>query len=237
MFRNFMSEAAEAAGLQLSDNQLQQFDRYYELLIEWNGKMNLTAITEPQEVAVKHMVDSLTALETGLFAEGATVIDVGTGAGFPGLPLKIYRPDLKLTLMDSLQKRVGFLEAVVEELGLQEVVCVHARAEEGARNKAYREKFDLAVSRAVAALPVLAEYTLPFVKQGGFLVALKGAKYAEEAEAAARSLSLLGGSAPKCREVKLPGLEDKRAIVTVKKLKPTPKAYPRKAGTPARKPL
>lgn len=237
MFQKFMAEAAEAAGLQLSDNQLQQFTRYYEMLIEWNEKMNLTAITEAQEVAVKHMVDSLTALETGLFAEGATVIDVGTGAGFPGLPLKIYRPDLKLTLMDSLQKRVGFLEAVVEELGLQEVACVHARAEEGARNKAYREKFDLAVSRAVAALPVLAEYTLPFVKKGGFLVALKGAKYAEEAEAAVRALSLLGGSASRCQEVALPGLEDKRAIVTVKKLKPTPKAYPRKAGTPTKKPL
>ena len=237
MFQKFMAEAAETAELQLSDNQLQQFTRYYEMLIEWNEKMNLTAITEAREVAVKHMVDSLTALETGLFAEGCTIIDVGTGAGFPGLPLKIYRPDLKLTLMDSLQKRVGFLETVVAELGLAEVHCVHARAEEGARNKAYREKFDIAVSRAVAALPVLAEYTLPFVKKNGFLVALKGAKYAEEAEAAERALSLLGGSAPKCREVTLPGLTDKRAIVTVKKVKPTPKAYPRKAGTPTKKPL
>lgn len=237
MFQKFMAQAAEAAGLQIDDNQLQQFTRYYELLIEWNEKMNLTAITEPQEVAVKHMVDSLTALETGLFAEGATVIDVGTGAGFPGLPLKIYRPDLKITLMDSLQKRVGFLEAVAEELGLTGLNCVHARAEEGARNKAYREKFDIAVSRAVAALPVLAEYTLPFVKKGGYLVALKGAKYAEEAEAAGRALSLLGGAAPECLAVQLPGLEDKRAIVTVKKIKPTPKAYPRKAGTPTKKPL
>ena len=237
MFQKFMAEAAEAAGLQLSDSQLQQFTRYYEMLIEWNEKMNLTAITEAREVAVKHFVDSLTALETGLFTEGCTVIDVGTGAGFPGLPLKIYRPDLKLTLMDSLQKRVGFLEAAVEELGLQEVTCVHARAEEGARNKAFREKFDFAVSRAVAALPVLAEYTLPFVKQGGFLVALKGAKYAEEAGAAERALSLLGGAAPRCQEVTLPGLTDKRAIVTVKKVRPTPRAYPRKAGTPAKKPL
>lgn len=237
MFQDIMREAAEAANMPLDERQLFQFTRYYEMLIEWNEKMNLTAITEPHEVAVKHMVDSLTALETGLFAEGATVIDVGTGAGFPGLPLKIYRPDLKLTLMDSLQKRVGFLQAVVDELGLAGVECVHGRAEDAARNKVYREKFDLAVSRAVAALPVLAEYTLPFVKKGGYLVALKGAKYAEEAEAAGRALALLGGSAPKCLEVHLPGLEDKRAIVTVKKIKPTPKAYPRKAGTPGKKPL
>lgn len=237
MFQKFMAQAAERAGLVLSEGKLKQFARYYEMLIEWNERMNLTAITAPQEVAVKHMVDSLTALETGLFSQGASVIDVGTGAGFPGLPLKICRPDLRLTLMDSLQKRVGFLEAVVQELGLKEVSCVHARAEEGARERAYREQFDIAVSRAVAALPVLSEYTLPFVKKGGFLVALKGAKYAEEAEAAGKALSLLGGSAPKCLAVQLPGLEDKRAIVTVEKVRPTPKAYPRKAGTPAKKPL
>ena len=237
MFQKFMAEAAEAAGLQLNDNQLQQFTRYYEMLIEWNEKMNLTAITEAQEVAVKHMVDSLTALETGLFTAGCTVIDVGTGAGFPGLPLKIYRPDLKLTLMDSLQKRVGFLEAVVEELGLQEVACVHARAEEGARNKAYREQFDIAVSRAVARLPILAEYCLPFVRRGGHFLALKGMQYQEEEQEAVKAIKVMGGSSTQTRPVKLPGLDDVRAVIEITKGMPTPKAYPRKAGTPAKNPL
>lgn len=161
MFRDEMKRAAEDFGLALSETQLAQFTRYYELLVEWNEKMNLTAITEEHEVAVKHMVDSLSAYDPALFNGAVSIIDVGTGAGFPGLPLKIFCPDAKLTLMDSLNKRVNFLQTVVDELGLEGVDCVHARAEEGARMKKYREQFDLAVSRAVARLPILCEYCLP----------------------------------------------------------------------------
>lgn len=154
MFRDEMKKAAEDFGLTLSENQLAQFTRYYELLVEWNEKMNLTAITEEHEVAIKHMVDSLSAYDSALFDGKISIIDVGTGAGFPGLPLKIFCPQVHLTLMDSLNKRVNFLQTVVDELGLEDVDCVHARAEEGARMKKYREQYDLAVSRAVARLPV-----------------------------------------------------------------------------------
>lgn len=237
MFIDEMKQAADSYGLVLSETQLGQFNRYYELLVEWNKVMNLTAITEPQEVAVKHMIDSLTAYDASLFTEGATVIDVGTGAGFPGLPLKIFAPGIKLTLMDSLNKRVRFLQTVVDELGLQDVVCVHARAEEGARNKAYREQFDIAVSRAVARLPILAEYCLPFVRRGGHFLALKGMQYQEEEQEAVKAIKVMGGSETQTRPVKLPGLEDVRAVIDITKGMPTPKAYPRKAGTPAKNPL
>ncbi|SFH91969.1 16S rRNA (guanine527-N7)-methyltransferase [Selenomonas ruminantium] len=237
MFIEEMKKAASGYGIELSEKQLEQFNRYYELLVEWNKVMNLTAITEPHEVAVKHMIDSLTAYDASLFTEGATVIDVGTGAGFPGLPLKIFAPGIKLTLMDSLNKRVRFLQTVVDELGLQDVACVHARAEEGARNKAYREQFDIAVSRAVARLPILAEYCLPFVRRGGHFLALKGMQYQEEEQEAVKAIKVMGGSDTQTRPVKLPGLEDVRAVIDITKGMPTPKAYPRKAGTPAKNPL
>ncbi|MCR5439933.1 MAG: 16S rRNA (guanine(527)-N(7))-methyltransferase RsmG [Selenomonas sp.] len=237
MFREEMKKAAEAYGISLTEGQLEQFNRYYELLVEWNKVMNLTAITEPHEVAVKHMIDSLTAYDKEYFAEGVSVIDVGTGAGFPGLPLKIFDPTIKLTLMDSLNKRVKFLQTVVDELGLQDVECVHARAEEGARNKKYREQFDIAVSRAVARLPVLCEYCMPFVKRGGKFLALKGMQYQEEENEAEKAIKVMGGSKVSTRPVKLPGLDDVRAVVEITKGMPTPKAYPRKAGTPVKNPL
>ena len=236
-FKDYLKDATEKYGISLSDEQLDQFDKYYQLLVEWNEKINLTAITEPREVAIKHMVDSLSCWQADLFEDGIAVIDVGTGAGFPGIPLKIYRPDIKLILLDSLNKRIKFLQTVVDELGLENVKCIHARAEEAARNKALREKFDLVVSRAVARLPVLAEYCLPFVKTGGIFAALKGMKFAEEATDAKNALSVLGGSQPECVEIKLPYLEDKRAVIYIKKEKSTPKAYPRKAGTPDKNPL
>lgn len=237
MFITEMKKAAAAYSLELSEQQINQFNSYYELLIEWNKVMNLTAITEPQEVAVKHIIDSIAAYDEKLFVKGTSVIDVGTGAGFPGLPLKIFFPAIKLTLMDSLNKRVKFLQTVVDELGLTEVACVHARAEEGARNKAYREQFDIAVSRAVARLPVLCEYCLPFVKRGGYFLALKGREYQDEIKEAAKAIKVMGGSKVTERLVKLPALDDVRAIITIKKDMPTPKAYPRKAGTPAKKPI
>jgi len=237
---DFLTEfhaAAEAYGLSLTEEQFQQFDRYATLLLEWNTRMNLTALTEPRDVAVKHMIDSLTAYDAAIFAGRPAVLDVGTGAGFPGLPLKIFVPQIHLTLMDSLAKRVSFLEAVVHELGLDGVRCIHARAEEAARDKAHRERYDLAVSRAVARLPVLLEYTLPFVKPGGHLLALKGRAWEEELADSKRSLKLLGGAVRETRPVHLPGLDDKRAVLVIEKTAPTPKAYPRKAGTPAKKPL
>ncbi len=236
-FAEILKNAAEEYGISLSETQLQQFDRYQELLVEWNQKMNLTALTEPKDVAIKHMIDSVSVYDEKWFSEGMSVIDVGTGAGFPGLPLKILCPSLKVTLLDSLNKRVKFLETVVSELGLSDIVCVHARAEEAARQKQYREKFDAVVSRAVARLPILAEYDLPFVRVGGFFAAMKGAKYEEEAEEAKKAVKLLGGGEPVLREIKLPGLEDKRGIIYIRKEKKTPSVYPRKAGTPEKNPI
>ena len=236
MFNDEMRKAAEVYGLVLTEKQQGQFQRYYELLMEWNEKINLTAITEPREVAVKHMLDSLAGLDEKRMSGDAGIIDVGTGAGFPGIPLKIFQPNLRLTLLDSLNKRVKFLQTVVEELGLQDVKCVHGRAEEAAR-KDFREGFDIAVSRAVARLPVLAEYCLPFVRVGGAFFAWKGMQYQEEAEEAKKAVVLLGGSGIEIKRVHLPGMEDVRAILCMKKTKPTPKAYPRKAGMPVKKPL
>lgn len=236
-FAEILKNAAEEYGISLSETQLQQFDRYQELLVEWNQKMNLTALTEPKDMAIKHMIDSVSVYDEKWFSEGMSVIDVGTGAGFPGLPLKILCPSLKVTLLDSLNKRVKFLETVVSELGLSDIVCVHARAEEAARQKQYREKFDAVVSRAVARLPILAEYDLPFVRVGGFFAAMKGAKYEEEAEEAKKAVKLLGGGEPVLREIKLPGLEDKRGIIYIRKEKKTPSVYPRKAGTPEKNPI
>ena len=237
MFKEELAKAAAEYGISLSDTQMEQYNRYFELLVEWNEKINLTAITEPKEVAIKHMIDSITAYDENLFKDGTTVIDVGTGAGFPGLPLKIFCPEIKLTLMDSLNKRIKFLQTVVEELGLKDVECVHARAEEGARNKNYRESFDIAVSRAVARLPILCEYCLPFVKKGGHFIALKGMQYNDEVEEAAKAIKVMGGSKTEIRPVKLPELDDKRAVITITKTMPTPKAYPRKAGTPTKNPI
>lgn len=236
-FTTELRAAAEAASLSLSEEQILKFTRYDALLVDWNERMNLTAITEPRDVAVKHMVDSLTAYDAALFSGAPTVIDVGTGAGFPGIPLKIFDPSIRLTLMDSLAKRLAFLEAVAEDLGLTGVTCVHARAEDAAHEPQRRERYDIAVSRAVARLPVLLEYTLPFVKKGGHLIALKGRTAEEEATDAKRALKLLGGRLETIRPVTLPGLSDKRAVLTITKIAPTPKAYPRKAGTPAKKPL
>jgi 16S rRNA (guanine527-N7)-methyltransferase len=236
-FKDILLEVMAEAGFDLTAEQVDQFVHYEEILLDWNERMNLTALTAPEDVAVKHFVDSLTAYDEELFQTGISVIDVGTGAGFPGLPLKILCPGIKLTLMDSLNKRVNFLQAVVDDLGLTGVHCVHARAEEGARNKLYREQFDVAVSRAVARLPVLAEYLLPFVKIGGTALALKGKEYEQEMAEAGKAVKILGGGHMKARPVTLPGLEDVRAVVYLSKFTRTARTYPRKAGTPAKQPL
>lgn len=237
---NFVDELKAAMaeyGLNATESQIEAFNRYYELLIEWNEKINLTAITAPKEVAIKHIVDSLSCYKAELFKDGTSLIDVGTGAGFPGLPLKIFCPSLKLTLLDSLNKRIKFLQLVVDELGLKKVEAVHARSEEAARNKKYREKFDLATARAVARLPIICEYCLPFVKPGGTFIALKGRQYEEETIEAQKAVKILGGEITATLPVKLPEIEDKRAVIYIKKIKTTPKTYPRKAGTPERNPI
>lgn len=235
-FAEIMRLKGQEAGLSFTDRQLEQFSNYYELLVETNKVMNLTAITEPEEVAVKHMIDSLLAFDEKLFT-GKTLADVGTGAGFPGIPLKIYCPSLKVTLIDSLAKRLKFLETVIDGLGLKGIHCVHLRAEDAGRDPQHREKYDLVTARAVARLSVLAEYCLPLVKTGGSFIALKGSKYQEEIAAAGKALQLLGGRLVSAEAVKLPGLDDGRAIVKIAKLKTTPKAYPRKAGLPDKQPL
>lgn len=236
-FQEYLKDAAEQYGLVLTDRMLRQFDTYFQLLVEWNERINLTAITEPKEAAIKHMVDSLSCWNDRYFPPGASVIDVGTGAGFPGIPLKIFRPDIRLTLLDSLNKRVKFLQEVADRLELDCVQCVHLRAEEGARQPLLREKFDVAVSRAVARLSVLAEYCMPFVKVNGYFVALKGMKYAEEIAEGANAVKVLGGSSIKSVPVRLPYIDDKRAVLYIKKVRATQKAYPRKAGTPDKNPL
>ena len=214
----------------LSAAQLAQFETYYAMLADWNTRVNLTAITEPEDVAKKHFLDSLAAAP--YLKQGASIVDVGTGAGFPGLPLLILRPDLKVTLIDSLQKRLVFLEAVLKELKLN-AELVHARAEDAGQNPKYREMFDVALTRAVSALPILCEFTLPLVKVGGKSIAYKGDS-AEELAASTNALAVLHATAER---VIIPSDYGARELVIVTKNEATPKQYPRKAGTPAKKPL
>ena len=236
-FKEFLDQVMKEYGITLTETQLAAFTAYYELLIEWNEKMNLTAITQPEEVAVKHMVDSLSCHDESVFKKGCKVIDVGTGAGFPGLPLKLLREDIELTLLDSLNKRLNFLQTVVEKNALSKVLLVHSRAEDGARKKELRERFDVAVSRAVARLNVLCELCLPYVKPGGYFVALKGAQYEQETAEAQNALKVLGAEIESVRKISLPGLEDVRAVLYIKKTKGTSSTYPRRPGTPEKKPL
>jgi 16S rRNA (guanine527-N7)-methyltransferase len=236
-FIDCLTAAAHEYGLNLSEMQLTQFNSYFEVLIAWNQKINLTAITEPQEVAVKHMIDSLSCYQEAIFPVGCTIVDVGTGAGFPGIPLKIIRPDLKLTLLDSLNKRVLFLQEVVAKLKLENVQVLHSRAEDGGRNKELRERQHIAVSRAVARLNLLCEFCLPFVAVGGYFIALKGAQYQQELTEAHQAMRLLGGEIDKVESVILPGLDDVRAVIYIKKIRATPAFYPRRAGLAEKKPL
>jgi len=216
----------------LTPSQCAAFEAYNRILLDWNTRMNLTAITEPEQVATKHFADSL--LPADLLPKGARVIDVGTGAGFPGLPLRIIRPDIKLTLLDSLQKRIGFLQALCEELGFADVEFIHARAEDGARQNALRGRFDIALSRAVAPCQVLLELTVPFLRIGGKSLMYKGPQAEEELCCAARALTLLNSEAS---IVEYPAPWGERRVIIATKKGETPKAYPRKAGTPAKSPL
>ncbi|MBR7071358.1 MAG: 16S rRNA (guanine(527)-N(7))-methyltransferase RsmG [Clostridia bacterium] len=224
-----------AFGTVLDDTAVDRLQRYGNLLLAWNEKMNLTAITEPREVLFKHFYDCLLLLKHTALTPNSRVIDVGTGAGFPGMVLKIVRPDLQVTLLDGLNKRLIFLNAVLEDIGLT-AETIHLRAEEAGRDSRYREQFDLATARAVARLPVLCEYCLPFVKKGGVFVAMKGASAAEEAAAAGNALRLLGGGKPHLVTETLTG-EEQRAFILVKKISQTPPKYPRSGGKIAKSAL
>lgn len=220
----------------ISPENADKFYKYYELLVEWNEKINLTAITQEDDVAVKHFLDSLNAAK-GIVEDGMSVIDVGTGAGFPGLPVKIANPGISLTLVDSLNKRIGFLNEVISSLRLKDVETVHSRAEDLGINKDYREKYDVCVSRAVANLTTLCELCLPFVKVGGLFVSLKGPKAEEEAEEAKRAIELLGGSLTDIKSYDLSDTDLNHNIVIIKKISHTPTKYPRKAPKPSKEPL
>ena len=230
-----MSDKFEQAGFTFSDLQKRQFYSFYNMLIEKNKVMNLTGITEFTEVVEKHFLDSIYLNHVTDLDQPVKIIDLGTGAGFPGIPLKIAFPEIEITLVDSLNKRIHFIEEVIEELGLTSIYAVHARAEELARNSEYREKFDLCVSRAVANLSTLEEYCLPFVHIGGKFISYKSGEIEEEVQESKKACFLLGG---KLKEVYKFDLEEsKRSFVVVEKVKTTPKTYPRKAGTPSKMPL
>ena len=224
---------------ELTDKQKQQFKLYFKMLIEVNEHVNLTRITEEDEVYLKHFYDSITPLFTfgAVFKDGATLCDVGAGAGFPSIPLKILKPGLKVTIVDSLQKRLNFLKDLISELGLTDVELVHGRAEDVGQNKLDRERFDIVTARAVARMSVLSEYCLPLVKKGGYFVALKGPKAEDELDDGKKALEVLGGKLIKDEELTLPASEEERTLVLVQKVKSTPKKYPRQAGTPRRKPI
>lgn len=224
-------------GIDLSADQLEQYEKYYKELVEWNEKMNLTAITDREQVYLKHFYDSLTLSFHVVMTDVETMVDVGAGAGFPSIPVKIAFPHLKLTIIDSLNKRIHFLQHLVTVLGLKDVECIHARAEEAGRNPKLRDRFDLASARAVARLNVLNELCLPLVRQGGAFAAMKGSQSAEELEEAKNSIKLLNAKLEKVATFELPIEKSERNIVVLRKTGGTPAKYPRKPGTPSKEPL
>ncbi len=235
--KDYVEQITEGQVL-LTDVQLAQFEQYYDRLIEKNKVMNLTAITEREDVILKHFIDSLAlARYVKLWEKEYKIIDVGTGAGFPGIPLKIAFPNLQVTLFDSLNKRIKFLQEMIDTLKLKEITAVHGRAEEGARDKNMREKYDFAVSRAVANMTVLSEYCIPFVKVGGYFIPYKTGTVEEEITQGKKAIQILGGKIEKIEKLMLPDSDISRSFVFIKKEKQTPKAYPRKAGTASKQPL
>ena len=230
-----MQEKSTDLSVNFLVEQLEQFFDYMNLLIEWNEKMNLTAITDPEEIILKHFIDSITILNK--IGNESKVVDVGTGAGFPGIPLSIMNPTLKITLVDSLNKRLIFLQEVVNKLNLKNIEIVHARAEEFGQNKKYREGFDVATSRAVANLSTLSEYLIPLVKVNGKVISMKASDAKEEINEAEKAIEVLGGKIEKIEEFNLPQSDIGRTVIVIKKEKQTPAKYPRKPGTPSKEPI
>lgn len=232
-----MYELFQKIGIVLSQRQREQFDEFTKLLLEWNQKMNLTAITDPEEIVLKHYLDSALLFQTKVIRQGMKTIDVGCGAGFPSIPAKIIRPDLQFTLLDSLYKRLYFLDCVIEALQLQKIETLHMRAEDAGQEERYRQKYELCVARAVAPLNILMEYCTPFVEKGGYFVALKGPDGFRELEEARHAMQILGMELTETLERKLPSTEQERVLLVFQKVKETPPQYPRKAGKPCKKPL
>lgn len=234
---NVLTEKVKELSIVLNDKQIQQFEQYYNILVEWNKVMNLTAITEYEEVVEKHFLDSLTIVNAIHVEEIETLIDVGTGAGFPGIPLKIAFPHLKVTLLDSLNKRIKFLNEVINLLELNDIKAIHGRAEDYAKQAEYREQYDICVSRAVANLATLSEYCLPYVKVDGLFVPYKSGEIDEELKSSEKAVSILGGKVEEVVKFQLPGTDIGRSFVKIHKIKETKKKYPRKAGMPTKEPL
>lgn len=232
-----LKSSAASIGVELSDIQISQFIKYHEILVEWNSFMNLTGITEYEEVVQKHFVDSLALFKAIDVNQISSLIDIGTGAGFPGIPLKIAYPHLKVTLLDSLQKRIKFLDEVVMQLGLTEVETIHGRAEDYAKPSMKRESYDVCVSRAVANLASLSEYCLPYVKVGGYFVPYKSGKVDEELEESKKAVFLLGGKIEEGVKFNLPDSDISRSLIKIKKVSATPKKYPRKSGLATKEPI
>lgn len=232
-FKDMLSEL----DIQVTDQMLVQFDKYYEMLVEWNKVMNLTSIVDYNEVLCKHFIDSLSIVRAVQMDKISSIIDIGTGAGFPGIPIKIVFPHVKVTLLDSLNKRVKFLNAVINELELKNITAIHGRAEDFAKQTNYRESYGLCVSRAVANLSTLSEYCLPYTTVGGYFVSYKSGEVEEELNQSRHAVKILGGSVQDTIKFQLPGTDINRSFVIIKKEKETPKKYPRKAGMPAKEPL
>jgi 16S rRNA (guanine527-N7)-methyltransferase len=234
---DILVKAAKELDIELSKLQVSQFIKYYEILVEWNSFMNLTGITEYNEVVIKHFIDSLLIVKAFDLSDNKSLIDVGTGAGFPGIPLKIIYPDIKVVLLDSLNKRIKFLNEVINQLGITKIETIHGRAEDFGRDKNYREKFDLCVSRAVANLTTLSEYCIPFVKKNGYFIPFKSGKIVDEVEEAKKAVKLLGGELKEVKPLMLPNTDIERSFVIIHKKENTNKIYPRSAGKPSKEPL
>lgn len=236
-YYDILNEASNNEGLELNEDKYNKFIKYKELIKEWNEKVNLTAITEDDEIIQKHFIDSIKVFKCEELKNARKIIDIGTGGGFPGIPMKIINPASKIVLLDSLNKRINFLNEVIRELGLENIDTIHGRAEDFAQEAKYREKFDAAVSRAVANLAVLSEFCLPYVKVGGYFVALKGPAIDEEMKNAKNAIKLLGGEVERILKVDIEGSDLNHNLVVIKKIKETPKKYPRKAGMVTKNPL
>lgn len=236
-FYNLLDTACKDIDLQFDEEKYQRFMKYKDLIQEWNKKINLTAIDEDEEIIKKHFIDSMKVCKFDKVTLFGKILDVGTGGGFPGIPLKIINPTSKITLLDSLNKRIKFLNEVIKELNLKDIDAIHGRAEDFARQGEYREQFDGVVSRAVANMTVLSEFCLPYVKVGGYFVALKGPSIDEELDESKKAISILGGKIEKVVDVTVEGSDLRHNLVIIKKIKPTPKKYPRKAGMVTKSPL